>query len=56
MKEPLTALAAMIAALLTTFSLYSIVYATIHGVPTVVTLFRYYWDGEVVLCPPEELK
>jgi len=55
-KKPLTALAAMIAALLTTFSLYSIVYAILHGVPTVVTLYRYYWDGEVVLCPPEELK
>jgi len=55
-KKPLPALAAMTIAFLTTFSLYSIAYATIHGIPTVITLFRYYWDGEIVLCPPEELR
>lgn len=41
---------------LATFSLYSMLRASAHEIPTVVTLFRYYWDGEVVLCPPEELK
>jgi len=41
---------------LAVYSLYSVIYAFYYGIPTVVMLFRYYWDGEIVLCPPEELR
>jgi hypothetical protein len=41
---------------LAVFSLYSIVYAATREVPAIITLYRERWDGEVVLCPPDELK
>ena len=58
MMKRITSLTSVVVAIivfLATFSLYSIVYAAIYGVRTTVALMRYYWDGEIVLCPPEEL-
>ena len=52
---PLTSVVIAIIVFPATFSLYSIIYAAIYGVRTTVALMRYYWDGEIVLCPPREL-
>jgi hypothetical protein len=56
MRPAPLALAAAVIAFLAAFNLYSIVYAANHNIPTVIVLSRYYWDGEIVLCPPEELR
>jgi len=56
MRRRAFAIAVAVIIFLTTFSLYSMIHANANKIPVVITALRYYWDGEIVLCPPEELR